>query len=114
MQEETNQLLQFFYAYARQGHSTDAHEDKKQDGKYPRAGKMSLLTLHSINLWSCLPSSVFAWGHARSKLGEVFDTRLPNRFALQEFSYQIIAQHDFESHGISKTHQISFSEDISK
>jgi hypothetical protein len=44
----------------------------------------------------------------------VFDTRLPNRFALQEFSYQRVAQHDFESHGISETHQISFSEDISK
>jgi hypothetical protein len=28
-----------------------------------------LSTLHSINLWSCLPSSVFAWGQARSKLG---------------------------------------------
>jgi hypothetical protein len=28
-----------------------------------------LLTLHSINPWSCLPSSVFAWGQARSKLG---------------------------------------------
>jgi hypothetical protein len=28
-----------------------------------------LSTLYSINLWSCLPSSVFAWGQARSKLG---------------------------------------------
>ena len=28
-----------------------------------------LSTLCSINLWSCLLSSVFAWGQARSKLG---------------------------------------------
>ena len=28
-----------------------------------------LSTLHSINQWSCLLSSAFAWGQARSKLG---------------------------------------------
>ena len=28
-----------------------------------------LWTLHSINMWSCLLSSAFAWGQARSKLG---------------------------------------------
>src|SRR3954463_16204945 len=30
-----------------------------------------LSTLHSINLWTCLLSSVFSWGQAKSKLGGV-------------------------------------------
>src|SRR4051812_24057399 len=33
--------------------------------------RILLLTLHSINLWTCLLSSVFAWGQAKSKLGGV-------------------------------------------
>src|SRR3954467_10691942 len=30
-----------------------------------------LSTLHSLNLWTGLPSSIIAWGQARSKLGEL-------------------------------------------
>ena len=30
-----------------------------------------LSTLHSLNLWTGLPSSAVAWGQARSKLGEL-------------------------------------------
>jgi hypothetical protein len=48
------------------------------------------------------------------KMSSVFDTPLPNLFALQGFSYQRVAQHDAESHETSKTQQISFSRDISK
>src|SRR4051812_38355270 len=33
--------------------------------------RIFLLTLHSLNLWTCLPSLVIAWGQARSKLGEL-------------------------------------------
>ena len=33
--------------------------------------RILLLTLHSINLWTCLLSSIFAWGQAKSKLGGV-------------------------------------------
>jgi hypothetical protein len=38
-----------------------------------------LSTLHSINLWSCLLSLVFAWGQARSKLGGV-DTSILHHY----------------------------------
>src|SRR3954466_1749016 len=33
--------------------------------------RIILSTLHSINLWTCLLSSLFAWGQAKSKLGEL-------------------------------------------
>src|ERR1043165_3646052 len=33
--------------------------------------RILLLTLHSLNLWKGLPSSVIAWGQVRSKLGGV-------------------------------------------
>ena len=33
--------------------------------------RILLSTLHSINPWTCLLSSVFAWGQAKSKLGEL-------------------------------------------
>src|SRR3954454_23895071 len=33
--------------------------------------RILLSTLHSLNLWTGLPSSVIAWGQARSKLGEL-------------------------------------------
>src|SRR3954468_15430465 len=33
--------------------------------------RILLSTLHSINLWTCLLSSVFAWGQAKSNLGGV-------------------------------------------
>src|SRR3954466_12263286 len=32
--------------------------------------RILLLTLHSLNLWTGLPSLVIAWGQVRSKLGE--------------------------------------------
>src|SRR3954463_2932835 len=33
--------------------------------------RILLSTLHSINLWTCLLRSFFAWGQAKSKLGEL-------------------------------------------
>src|SRR4051812_29671596 len=33
--------------------------------------RIDLSTLHSINLWTYLLSSVFAWGQVKSKLGEL-------------------------------------------
>src|SRR3954470_20494802 len=33
--------------------------------------RILLSTLHSLHLWTGLPSSVIAWGQARSKLGEL-------------------------------------------
>src|ERR1044072_3360069 len=35
-----------------------------------------LSTLHSLNLWTGLPSSVIAWGQARSKLGGVDTSKM--------------------------------------
>jgi hypothetical protein len=42
----------YFYACTQQGHSADAHEDKRQDGKYPHAGKgvMFLILTSPIGL----------------------------------------------------------------
>src|SRR3954469_4069961 len=37
-------------------------------------------TLHSLNLWTCLPSSVIAWGQARSKLGGVDTSKMHHYF----------------------------------
>jgi hypothetical protein len=44
-----------------------------------------LSTLHSVNLWSCLPSLVFAWGQARSKLGGV-DTSILHHYFVSYFT----------------------------
>src|SRR3954465_2821280 len=33
--------------------------------------RILLSTLHSLNLWTGLPSSAIAWGQARSNLGEL-------------------------------------------
>ena len=38
--------------------------------------RIILSTLHSINLWTCLLSSVLAWGQAKSKLGGVYTPNL--------------------------------------
>ena len=40
----------------------------------------SLLTLHSINLLTCLSSLGFAWGLARTKLGGVDTSKLHHYF----------------------------------
>src|ERR1041384_3488406 len=37
--------------------------------------RIFLSTLHSLNLWTGLPSSVIAWGQARSKLGELINPK---------------------------------------
>ena len=49
-----------------------------------------LLTLHSINLWSCLLSSAFAWRQARSKLGGVDTSILHHYFYIIIYCYLLI------------------------
>src|ERR1043165_9058399 len=41
-----------------------------------------LSTLHSLNLWTGLPSSVITWGQARSKLGGVEMSKMHHYFIL--------------------------------
>jgi hypothetical protein len=41
MQEETSQPQQYGDAFAQQGHSVDAHEDKKLDGRCLHAERKS-------------------------------------------------------------------------
>jgi hypothetical protein len=49
-----------------------------------------LSTLHSINLWSYLPSLVFAWGQARSKLGGDWYVHFASLFCIIIYSYSLI------------------------
>ena len=49
-----------------------------------------LSTLHSINLWSCLPSLVFAWGQAESKLGGVDTFHFASLFFIIIYLYSLI------------------------
>jgi hypothetical protein len=49
-----------------------------------------LSTLHSINLWSCLPSSVFAWGQARYKLGGSWYGHFASLFCIIIYCYSLI------------------------
>jgi len=49
-----------------------------------------LSTLHSINMWSCLLSSVFAWGQARSKLGGSWYVHFASLFYIIIYCYSLI------------------------
>ena len=49
-----------------------------------------LSTLHSINQWSCLLSSAFAWGQVRSKLGGVDTSILHHYFYILIYCYLLI------------------------
>ena len=44
--------------------------------------RILLSTLHSLNLWTGLPSSAIAWGQARSKLGGVDTSKKHHYFIL--------------------------------
>ena len=47
-------------------------------------------TLHSIKLWSCLPSSTFAWGQVRSKLGGSWYVHFASLFYIIICCYSLI------------------------
>ena len=49
-----------------------------------------LSTLHSINLWSCLLSSAFAWGQARSKLWGSWYVHFASLFYIIIYCYSLI------------------------